>query len=248
MQWVWWVRGWGWGGAYSVGELFFFWGELGRSEVQRLELQLFITDRDLRHIPRFFFSFRKSQWGRGGKERRASEGWRGWPRRQQVMDGVNAWIESQTVMHSYQLAGKREIDSRPERHGEREEEGWQEDRGLVPDSSRPRCVHTQLFGWRWTVLSKAGLSLFFFCVRRQPLWTLSPSDPPNSGESGSAPGYSPRRLHWRVFSSQPKMGDGCQTNGFHSERQLHVAYAPMSALELLLDVSLHLVLVAKCSS
>lgn len=102
----------------------------------------------------------------GEKERRRNEGWRGWPRRrqQQVMDGVNAWIESQTVMHSYQLAVKREIDSRPERHGEREEEGWQEDREPVPDSSRPRCVHTQLFGWRWTVLSKAGLFFFFFLV------------------------------------------------------------------------------------
>lgn len=175
--------------AYSIGESVFFRKNSAIAKFSgwncRFLLQLKICS--------ILYDFISERVSEGEKEGRGNEGWRGWPRRQQqVMDGVNAWIESQTVMHSYQLAVKREIDSQPERHGEREEEGWQEDRELVPDSSRPRCVHTQLFGWRWTLLSKADW-LFFFCIHRQPPWTFCPSDPPNSGE----------RFSSRLQSQQP---------------------------------------------
>lgn len=68
------------------------------------------ADKELPHIPHF--SFRREARRQEG-ERRGNGGWRGRPRRRrrrrrrQVMDRVNAWIESQTVMHSYQLAVKK---------------------------------------------------------------------------------------------------------------------------------------------
>lgn len=51
---------------------------------------------------RYLFSF----GAKAGKRRNGNDG--GVTRQQQVIDGANAWIEIQTVVHSYQLAVKKE--------------------------------------------------------------------------------------------------------------------------------------------
>lgn len=83
-------------------------------------------------------------------------------RQQQVIDGVNTWMEMQTVLHSYQLAVKKEdwlsAKARERERGVGGGEGWQKDREAVPDSSRSPSVQREYFRWRWT------LSLHQDCV------------------------------------------------------------------------------------
>lgn len=81
----------------------------------------------------------------GGKKKREGRK-EEWQRRQQVIDGVNAWIEIQTVMHSYQLAvKKRDWLPAGAREREKEREGWQKDGEVVPDSSRSHSVYRESF-------------------------------------------------------------------------------------------------------